>query len=127
MNIPDYSDLEFEKLFAQIQKDYHDFQVYSSEESDSDFLKNIRADMQREFNSGLDISFGKNHAKIIARSKTQPSVWGFVVIKDTMGFKRGDILKAAGWNAPALNKARGNIRKDTLDLTWVKWTGPAYL
>ena len=121
MNIPNYSDLEFEKLFAQIQKDYAEFEMHSNRKA------NIKSDMQKEFNSGLDVSFGKNYAKIITRSKTQPSVWGFVVIKDTKGFTRGDILKAAGWNAPALNKPRGNIRKDTLDLTWVKWTGPAYL
>ena len=39
-------------------------------------------------------------------------------------FKKGDILKAAGWQAPARNAARGNIFDDDYH---VNWTGPLYL
>ena len=38
-------------------------------------------------------------------------------------FKVGDILKAAGYRAPALNKARGNI----FESYSVAWTGPHYI
>ena len=53
------------------------------------------------------------------------SVWGFVVRADGGKFKEGDILKAATWKAPALNRARGNVLAE--DFSWVRWTGPEYL
>jgi len=55
---------------------------------------------------------------------TRGSVWGFIVKADDKLFKAGDILKAASWSAPARNKPRGNV---FTDLSWVQWTGPAYL
>ena len=76
--------------------------------------------MISEFNEGLTYSEGKKYVKVM----TGGSVWGFVMKADDAKFKAGDILKAAGWAAPARNKARGNIFSD---LSWVKWTGPAYL
>jgi len=76
--------------------------------------------MISEFNEGLTYSEGKKYIKVLSNR----SVWGFVMINDDKMFKAGDILKAAGWNAPARNKARGNI---FTDLSWVQWTGPAYL
>ena len=53
------------------------------------------------------------------------SVWGFIVNTDNdKKFRKGDILKAAGYNAPARNAARGNI----LDGGYcIQWTGPLYL
>ena len=39
-------------------------------------------------------------------------------------FKKGDILKAAGYNAPALNSARGNVLTGNYA---IQWTGPLYL
>jgi hypothetical protein len=39
-------------------------------------------------------------------------------------FKKGDILMAAGWNAPARNAARGNILDGGYD---INWTGACYL
>ena len=44
--------------------------------------------------------------------------------EDDKKFKKGDILLAAGFNAPARNKARGNIFDDALN---VRWSGPGYL
>lgn len=60
------------------------------------------------------IESGRTYDKIIKvddRSySTQKCVIGFVVRKDTKkGFLKGDILKAAGYNAPATNFSRGNI------------------
>ena len=43
---------------------------------------------------------------------------------DFKHFKKGDILKAAGYNAPALNSARGNILSGNYA---IQWTGPLYL
>ena len=40
------------------------------------------------------------------------------------GFKKGDLLKCAGYAAPARNKARGNVLEGGFA---IQWTGPAYL
>ena len=80
-----------------------------------------KARMLDEFINKVRIVEGSKYIKIITGS----SVWGFVV-KGTNDkkFRQGDILLAAGWAAPARNKARGNV----LDGGYtVRWTGPLYL
>ena len=47
----------------------------------------------------------KKYIKIVQGT----GVFAFIVKEDFKHFKKGDILKAAGYNAPALNSARGNI------------------
>ena len=77
--------------------------------------------MQTEFIEGIGLKEGQKYIKILQRN----SVWGFVVNTETdKKFKYGDILKAAGYAAPARNAARGNV---FTNLGWVQWTGPAYL
>ena len=55
------------------------------------------------------------------------SVWGFVCMYDGhfqgLPVKRGDLMKAASWRAPAKH-SRGNIFDGTAKY---KWTGPEYL
>ena len=52
-------------------------------------------------------------------------VWAFVVnTDDDKKFKRGDVLKAAGFNAPARNAPRGNVLDGGFN---INWTGPEYL
>ena len=87
--------------------------------------------MQDKFANGFDIRKGRKYIKVIH----DHSVWAFIVKddpfpmlvtkKDDSGYFRcGDILKPAGWSAPARNKARGNV----LDGGYrVQWTGPLYL
>ena len=76
------------------------------------------ASMREEFANGLYVKMGKKYIKIMSGH----CVWGFIVNTDTdKQFRRGDILKAASWNAPARNRDRGNI----LDGGYrIKWTGP---
>ena len=64
---------------------------------------------------------GKKYIKIVCNN----SVAAFVVgVDNDKKFKKGDILMAAGWNAPARNAARGNI----LDGGYaINWTGACYL
>ena len=81
---------------------------------------NTRQDMIDEFNAGLRVTEGKKYIKIIQRT----SVWGFIVKEDGPKFRKGDILKAAGWNTPATNSARGNIIDGGYS---IQWTGPMYL
>ena len=70
-----------------------------------------------KFNTGFDVRTGNKYIKIINRD----NVWGFVCLYDDHKFKRGDILKPAGFNAPARNFARGNLFK--LDSYNAVWTG----
>jgi len=51
-------------------------------------------------------------------------VFAFIVREDSGKFKKGDILKAAGYRAPARNSARGNVLTGNYA---IQWTGPLYL
>ena len=56
-----------------------------------------------------DYTIGKKYIKIIECREGHPSsVWGFINVGNKK-FQVGDVLKAAGWAAPALNAPRGNI------------------
>ena len=79
--------------------------------------------MIQEFNNGLTIEEGKVYFKVISAKGSSRSVHSFIVKEDGVKFKRGDILKPAGWNAPAKNQARGNI----FGQYHINWTGPDYL
>ena len=82
----------------------------------------VRKKMCSEFVDGFTITYGKKYIKIHEKSG---GVKAFVVgVDNDKVFKKGDILKPAGYNAPARNKARGNI----LDGGYpINWTGPLYL
>lgn len=84
----------------------------------------VAARMIEAFEDGISVEEGRKYLKIVKTMGTQKMVWGFVVKADTNKFRAGDILMAAGWSAPATNKARGNIFDDTYQ---VRWTGPMYL
>jgi hypothetical protein len=66
------------------------------------------------------VSMGKKYIKIVQGN----SVFAFVMREDSGRFKKGDILKAAGYNKPALNSARGNVLEGNYA---IQWTGPLYL
>ena len=79
--------------------------------------------MKEEFAAGIAYLPGSKYLKVIKTLGTQTMVWGFINLKNKK-FKEGDLLKAQGWRAPALNKPRGNI----FDHNYViNWTGPKYL
>jgi hypothetical protein len=81
----------------------------------------VTNEMAERFKNGWEVKVGKKYIKLINRN----SVWGFIVnTDDDVKFRKGDILKPAGWAAPARNAARGNV----LDGGYtVNWTGPLYL
>ena len=81
-----------------------------------------------EFRAKFMVKVGKKYIKIGRKSDyngKMGQVWGFVVnTDDDKKFKRGDVLKAAGFNAPARNAPRGNVLDGGFN---INWTGPLYL
>ena len=71
----------------------------------------------------ITIKPGRKFIKIIRDN----SVWGFVAKSDGVHkgvpMIAGDVLKAAGWSAPAKH-TRGNIFDNKQD--YFSWTGPDY-
>ncbi len=83
----------------------------------------IRDKMLKEFDDGLAYTVGRNYIKIISsRNGGNKTVHSFIVLKPTKGYEIGDILKAAGWNAPATNFKRGNVF-ELASLPAIRWTG----
>ena len=82
----------------------------------------------QDFRNDFIYSLGKKYIKIGQVSSYDPtkmgSVWAFVVKEDGGKFKKGDLLKAAGFNKPATNAARGNVLDGGFN---INWTGPLYL
>ena len=66
------------------------------------------------------VSEGKKYIKIVQDT----GVFAFVMKEDSGRFKKGDILKAAGYNKPTLNSARGNVLTGNY---YIQWTGPLYM
>ena len=63
---------------------------------------------------------GKKYIKIVQGT----GVFAFIVKQDDGRFKKGDILKPAGYRAPAKNSARGNVLSGDY---YIQWTGPLYM
>ena len=66
------------------------------------------------------VSMGKKYIKIVQDT----GVFAFVMKEDSGHLKKGDVLKAAGYNKPALNSARGNVLSGNY---YIQWTGPLYM
>lgn len=73
-----------------------------------------------EFKDSIEVRKGKKYIKVL----TNRSATAFIVAGDDPKFKVGDLLKAASFNAPAKNSARGNVLEGKFSGSW---TGPAYL
>jgi hypothetical protein len=109
---------EMNTLIANIKKDYFDWTTVCATGELSETNKMMIA----VFNENITYKTGSKYIKVFSEGG---GVWGFVVNTDNdKKFKKGDILKAASYAAPARNAARGNIVDG--DYT-VRWTGPLYL
>ena len=85
-------------------------------------LSDINKKMIGEYSVNFTITYGKKYIKITEKGG---GVKAFVVgVDNDKKFKKGDILKPAGWAAPARNAARGNILEGNYA---IDWTGPLYL
>ena len=85
----------------------------------NDFISTER--MQDKFANGFEIRRGKKYIKVI----NDNAVKCFIVnTTEDKVFEYGDILKPAGWNAPARNYKRGNVLEGNY---LMNWTGPVYM
>ena len=114
-----------EKVF----KDYESFQ-YGMWRKDiekkpnlKDHYNSIASDSIKDFKDKFTMIETKYYYKFLS----DKAVHSFIVKEDTVirnkEWKKGDLLKPAGFVQPALNKPRGNILGDYK----VQWTGPLYL
>ena len=84
----------------------------------------IKTRMEEEYCEGLEVTEGSRYWKITSTngSGTSRSVKGFICKDGDKKFREGDMLKPAGWAAPARNFARGNVL-DGRGVNEVRWTG----
>ena len=83
-------------------------------------LTGYSLDQTGKWDSNTKVSQGKKYIKVVQEN----GVFAFIVKEDFKHFKKGDILKAAGYNAPALNQPRGNVLTGNY---MIQWTGPLYM
>ena len=69
-------------------------------------------------------SFRLETGQKFIRVVRENGVFAFIVKEDDGRFKKGDILKPAGYRAPAKNSARGNVLSGDY---YIQWTGPLYM
>ena len=107
---------EIEKVLEAMREDY---KRWSGPERSQ-----IKDEMTEDFCNGLKVEENRRYWKITSTSRggTSTSVSGFIVKAGDKKFREGDMLKAAGWAAPARNFARGNVL-DGRGVNEVRWTG----
>ena len=103
---------EIEKVLEAMREDY---KRWSGPERSQ-----IKDEMTEDFCNGLKVEENRRYWKITTGNGQ--SVSGFIVKAGDKKFREGDMLKAAGWAAPARNFARGNVL-DGRGVNEVRWTG----
>ena len=107
-------------LIKAANADYCDSTSYDGSKTKTE----IRTKMEEQFKNGWTIKEGKKYIGIYKTLGNQSSIWGGVVKEDGGRFKKGDILKAAGYGKYAMNAPRGNVLEGNFS---VSWTGANYL
>ena len=106
---------EIEKVLEAMREDYKRWNRNGK-------TYGLSAEMEKDYCEGLEVTEGSRYWKIISDKRNSRSVCGFIVKSGDKKFREGDMLKAAGWAAPARNFARGNVL-DGSGVANVRWTG----
>src|SRR6056300_851091 len=110
-----------ETLVETIKNDYREWTYRCAMSRGDGELTETSKRMMEDFEDRVRYEEGRKYIKVFQGN----SVWGFIVnVENDNKFRKGDILMAAGYNAPARNKPRGNILDGGYN---VRWTGPNYL
>ena len=108
-------DKGIKNLMAGAKLDYSKWATLGGKE-----LSGYAKEQVETWDSKTKINNGKKYIKIVQEN----GVFCFIAQEDFKWFKKGDILKAAGYNKPALNSPRGNVLTGNYP---IQWTGPLYL
>ena len=114
---------EIENVLEAMREDYKRWSERCASHDVSAHSR-IRDEMEENYCNGLEVTEGSRYWKITGSNGggSQVSVKGFIVKDGDKKFREGDMLKAAGWAAPARNFARGNVL-DGSGVDNVRWTG----
>ena len=119
---------EIEKVLEAMREDYKRWTMATRtvHQNVEEFNRaiDIREKMTEEYCGGLMVEENRRYWKIIGTNGggTSRSVKGFICKAGDKKFREGDMLKPAGWAAPARNFARGNVLDGT-GVDNVRWTG----
>ena len=120
--------MEIEKVLEAMREDYKRWTMATRtvHQNVEEFNRaiDIREKMTEEYCKGLEVTEGSRYWKITGTSGSgaQRSVKGFICKAGDKKFLEGDMLKPAGWAAPARNFARGNVLTGK-GVKMVRWTG----
>ena len=114
---------EIEKVLEAMREDYRRWSDRCAKHDGSAHSR-IKDEMTENYCNGLSVEENRRYWKIIGSNGggSSISVKGFIVKAGDKKFREGDMLKAAGWAAPARDFARGNVL-DGRGVDNVRWTG----
>ena len=112
---------EIEKVLEAMRNDYKRWSDMCARHDSASHSK-IKDEMTEDYCNGLRVEENRRYWKITSGRQNQRSVSGFIVKAGDKKFQEGDMLKAAGWAAPARNFSRGNVL-DGRGVNEVRWTG----
>tara|TARA_B100001245_G_C22584584_1_gene290440 strand:+ start:133 stop:510 length:378 start_codon:yes stop_codon:yes gene_type:complete len=116
-------DLDVKEELKEALIDYENAMVRDYYSFTHRFHDPYKDKVRSEYANGIRYIKGPKYLKVINTDGDGSRMVHSFINLGNREFLYGDILKSAGWKAPALNKARGNLFKGYK----VNWTGAEYL
>ena len=116
-------DLDVKEELKEALIDYENAMVRDYYSFTHGFHDPYKDEVRSAYANGIRYIKGPKYLKVINTDRDGSRTVHSFINLGNREFLFGDILKSAGWKAPALNKARGNLFKGYR----VNWTGAEYL